>query len=65
MFSSHKGRRKKGSGRCFAGKRPEGILGQWRQESPFRETLEQVRTNAVVECCLPDDAKRLLCNEGR
>ena len=30
--------------------RQEGIQGQWQQESPFREVLEQVRRNVDIGC---------------
>ena len=30
--------------------RQEGIQGQWQQESPFREIMEQVRGNADMRC---------------
>ena len=36
-----------------------GIQGQWQQESPFRETLKQVRGNADMGGAPPNDAARL------
>ena len=33
-----------------AQERQEGTQGQWEQESPFREVLEQVRGNADMGC---------------
>ena len=34
-----------------ARERQEGIQGQWQQESPFREILEQVRGKVGMGCC--------------
>ena len=39
----------------------QGIQGQWQQESPFRDVLEQAKRNAVFQ----NDASRLPCNEER
>ena len=49
VFHSQKGRSKKDSGGCFAGKE-EGIQEQLQQESLFREVLEQVRGNVDMGC---------------
>ena len=45
--------------------RQEGIQGQWQQESPLTEALEQVRGNAVMGCGSPSDGAGLPCNEER
>ena len=45
VVRSQKGRSKKDPGRCLR-ERPEAMQGQWQQEAPFREILEQVRSNA-------------------
>ena len=39
------------------------VQGQWQQESPFREVLEQVKGNTDMECDPQNDAARLPCNE--
>ena len=33
-----------------SGEKQEGIQGQWQQESPSREVLEQVKGNADADC---------------
>ena len=44
--------------------RQEGTQGQWQQESPFREVLEQVRGNVDMECSAQIMRRKLYRNEG-
>ena len=44
-----------------AQEKQEGIQGQWQQESPFKEVLEQVKRNAYTDCNAQNNAPRLQC----
>ena len=45
-----------------AREKEEGIQGQWQQESPFREVLEQVRKSADADCGPQRMRQGYLCN---
>ena len=45
-----KGQKKKKILANASREKQEGMQGQWQQESPFREVLEQVKGNAHMDC---------------